>query len=413
MTTFERFEREIPRLMDELSPPQLPDYFDDMLRQTARTAQRPAWSALERWLPMGVIARTQLMPSVPWRPILIVGLTALLAVAAVVVAGSRQQPLPAPYGPAANGAIVFSTADGDIVSADPETGEVTTIIAGDDSGFGSSPWFANDGTKFAFDRSAVPNSVPRSLAISSADGAEVREVMGPSSSIRWFDWSPTSDRMVVLRDGDPSGKVTLVDADTGAPTTFTVDFEVRAASFRPESDEIVLSGPRAAYVIGTDGTGLRTIVEDPAWLDQFAISPNGKLLAYATWADGAEGRIHVVDIDSGVPRGVDLDPGVPYIDLLPTFTPDGQAVLVERHDDVGYKPTILPIDGSAPTMLGEYHPSSTGGAGVTLSPDGTQVIATYRDDGSTWQLDTTTGDGVRLDWPIPRDGTATWQRLAP
>lgn len=414
MTTFERFEREIPRLMDELSPPRLPDYLDDMLRQTARTPQRPAWSALERWIPMGVIAQTQTIPRIPWRPILAVGLLILLAAAAALVVGSRQQPLPEPFGVARNGAIVFSTADGDIVQADPETGAVATLVAGDGSGFDAAPWFANDGTKFAFDRLVVPNAVNRSLVISSADGSDVREVVGPSSPIRWFDWSPTGDRMVVLRDGDPFGVVTLVDAETGTPTTFAVPFEVKAASFRPESDELILSAPGAAYLIGVDGSGLRMIVEDPAWLDQYSISPDGSSLAYATWETGvAEGRIHVVDIDTGVERPNTFDPGVPYNDLLPQFSPDGEALLIERHDANGYKPTILPLDGGPALMMGAYHPSSTGGAGVVFAPDGTKVIATYRDDGTTWLLDTTTGEGERLDLPIPSDQTATWQRLAP
>ena len=43
MTAFDRIEPRIPELMDELAPAQVPDYFDDMLRQTARTRQRPAW----------------------------------------------------------------------------------------------------------------------------------------------------------------------------------------------------------------------------------------------------------------------------------------------------------------------------------------------------------------------------------
>ena len=54
MTAFDRFERAIPELMTELAPSHVPDYFDDLLQQTARTRQRPAWSALERWLPMDV-----------------------------------------------------------------------------------------------------------------------------------------------------------------------------------------------------------------------------------------------------------------------------------------------------------------------------------------------------------------------
>ena len=57
MTAFDRVERHLPELIDELAAAGVPDYFDDMLRTTTQARQRPAWSTLERWLPMGVIAR--------------------------------------------------------------------------------------------------------------------------------------------------------------------------------------------------------------------------------------------------------------------------------------------------------------------------------------------------------------------
>jgi dipeptidyl aminopeptidase/acylaminoacyl peptidase len=413
MTTFDRFERAIPGLMTELAPARVPDYLDDMLRQTARTRQRPAWSTLERWLPMGTLARPLPMRPFPWRTIgVLLMLAALIAGATLLYVGSRDR-VPPPFGPARNGAIVFSTADGDIVRADPATGAVTTLID-DATEFDSAPWFSNDGTKFAFDRQVASGSVLRSLVVASADGSGVRELSGPESEIRWFEWSPSGDRMLVLRQSDRFGEVTLVDAADGALTTFDVGLDVRAASFRPGTDQLVFSTASAFYVVGTDGTGLRRIVLDTASLDQYAISPDGTLLAYATWVGGvAEGRIHVIEIDTGVELPIDFDPGFEYTDLLPTFTPDGKALIVERHDQMGYKPTILPLDGGPPVPMGPYHPSSTNGAGVTLSPDGTKAIATYRVDGTTWLLDTATGDGERLDWPIPGEQTATWQRLAP
>jgi YVTN family beta-propeller protein len=71
-----------------------------MLRLTARTRQRPAWSSFERWLPMGVIARAAPIRQVPWRPILLVALVGLLAAAALVVLSGAGKPrLPAPFGP--------------------------------------------------------------------------------------------------------------------------------------------------------------------------------------------------------------------------------------------------------------------------------------------------------------------------
>ncbi|MEX1168850.1 MAG: hypothetical protein WEE50_01780, partial [Chloroflexota bacterium] len=53
----DRFERQLPVLLTELAEPRTPDYLDDLLWQTANTSQRPAWSLLERWLPMLDIAR--------------------------------------------------------------------------------------------------------------------------------------------------------------------------------------------------------------------------------------------------------------------------------------------------------------------------------------------------------------------
>ena len=100
MTAFDRVEPRIPELMDELAPARVPDYFDDLLRQTARTRQRPAWSSLERWLPMGVIARSDTLGQVPWRPIAIAAmLIAAAATTLVLIAGSQRRLPPAPFGP--------------------------------------------------------------------------------------------------------------------------------------------------------------------------------------------------------------------------------------------------------------------------------------------------------------------------
>ena len=156
MTAFDRFEREIPDLMAELAPPRVPDYFDDMLQQSAQTRQRPAWSAPERWIPMGVIARTQPMRPLPWRMIAIAVALLLLAGATLLYAGSRPR-VPEPFGPARNGQILFSS-DGEIVAVDPRTGTATTLITGPETD--TDPWFSNDGTTFAFDRSIDGRAVP-------------------------------------------------------------------------------------------------------------------------------------------------------------------------------------------------------------------------------------------------------------
>jgi len=123
MTSRDRLEERLPKLLDELAAARTPDYFDSMLRQTARTRQRPAWSSLERWLPMDIAARPARLGLTSWRPVVIalVVLAVLLAVSAALFVGSRPR-VPAPFGPARNGLVLFSSTGGDIVSVDPASG---------------------------------------------------------------------------------------------------------------------------------------------------------------------------------------------------------------------------------------------------------------------------------------------------
>jgi hypothetical protein len=131
MMPTDRFERQLPVTLTELAEPRTPDYLDDLLWQTARTSQRPAWSFLERWLPMLDIARQPVAaPPVPWRSIgLAFALMALLiAMVAALVVGGRSNP-PAPFGPARNGLVAYAS-EGDIFTVDPVTGAATAIVAG-------------------------------------------------------------------------------------------------------------------------------------------------------------------------------------------------------------------------------------------------------------------------------------------
>ncbi len=420
MTTFERFEREIPELMTELAPARVPDYFDDMLRQTAANRQRPAWATLERWIPMGVLARTQPMRPVPWRAIAILATLAILIAAlvgAALLIGSTSR-LPEPFGLARNGSIVFSTVDGRIVSADPGTGTTTTLI--DSPELESNPWFSNDGTRFAFDR-RTPGS-PAALFLANADGTGLRQLAEPAPEISWFEWSPTGDRIALARNGDPSSQVTIMDPSDGSTTTFQLEIEVASAVWRPNHDQLVIttqgvtpggSADQGFYLVASDGTGLKPIVVGPAVINDPTLSPDGTKLAYSTWETGAEGRTHILDIDSGTEAGVDFAPDFDFTDLNPIFSPDGSSFVVERYAADGYRLTLLSIDGQHPPVsMGAAHPEGTDGANVLFSPDGTKILATYRDDRTTWLFDVATGDGDQMDWTVPPSTSATWQRLA-
>ena len=70
-----------------------PDYLPDIVAQAGRTRQRPAWTFLERWLPMDIAVRRQGVP----RAVLVFAVLALLLtllVATVAFIGTRPSQLP-------------------------------------------------------------------------------------------------------------------------------------------------------------------------------------------------------------------------------------------------------------------------------------------------------------------------------
>jgi hypothetical protein len=68
------------------------------------------------------------------------------------------------------------------------------------------------------------------------------------------------------------------------------------------------------------------------------------------------------------------------------------------------------VDGGSATAIGPTHRTGTDGATTEFSPDGTQVLVTYNDDGATWLLDVD-GSGERQ-LPVSSEGGTSWQRLA-
>jgi dipeptidyl aminopeptidase/acylaminoacyl peptidase len=420
MTTFERFERDIPELMTELAPTRVPDYFDDMLRQTASHRQRPAWSYPERWLPMGVIARTVPMRRpVPWRPLLLVALLALLVAAGLVAYIGAPPRLPPPFGPARAGPILMSTADGDLVSLDPVTGKTTSLVTSPETEDGAT--FSPDGRSMFFARV----SPDQGLFVANADGSNVHNVLGPADRLTWIDWSPDSDRIVATgQDASGVPEILLIDPRGGPATTLRLGRTFRIVQGRYGSDELILTedvNNRVQFwVANASGSELRQIPASTDAINEGAISPDGNRLAYATWGagDGRGERLRVVDIDSGDDRLITTHLDDQVVWQGAQFSPDGRKILTQRFipGTYTYRLVIIPVAGDGPDVpLGVDHTSSggleDGSPDVLFAPDGTKVYVRYHDDATTWLFDAATGSGTQVSWPSST--YVSWQRLAP
>ena len=57
MTTNDAFGRTLSAWLHEDAEHHVPDHLDEVLARSVASRQRPAWSSLERWLPMDLTTR--------------------------------------------------------------------------------------------------------------------------------------------------------------------------------------------------------------------------------------------------------------------------------------------------------------------------------------------------------------------
>ena len=112
--------------LNDLATTQRPTYRDDLVLRIARTRQRPAWTFIERWLPMSVIIARP-ASAAPMRAawmLLLIGLLTAALVASVAIVGSRLLP-----------------------STGPDEGLVATAIIpqGDEAVFALATWVGGPG----------------------------------------------------------------------------------------------------------------------------------------------------------------------------------------------------------------------------------------------------------------------------
>ena len=439
-----RLDRRLPEILEEISQPRTPDYFDDLVGLSARTRQRPAWTLPERWLPMVDVARQPAFARpVPWRPIAVLALLLLLLAAGLVwVAGSRH-PLPPPFGPASNGLVVYAKG-GDIFTADAASGASTAIVSGPDNDV--NPRWSRDGAMIAFQRTAASGSGPGDVYVARPDGsAPTRVTPDPLAAITGYEFSPDGRQLLISADSKRVPSLFIAATDGSGMHRLDVGMPATNAAWRPpDGAEISFmdsdngdpnGGNGAIHLVSSRGGAVRTIVPDerpagihrghPLW------SPDGSHLAYGEWCD--------TDCVTGRPLGLEIGNTVQtYVitadgkdaRMLPnpagvwqapeSWSNDGAKMLVIRGPETdgvaNPQPAAIRVDGSSPGVDIPY----PGG----IDTDPTAVWQWAPDDTSI--LGTPTGAsgaavGVVLLDPVngtyrtpPWSGVAgtSWQRIA-
>ena len=429
MTFEQRFERDFPVILDDLAMGPYPEYIDDVLATTARGRQRPSWTFPERWLPMELTTARVPMTRLPMRQLGVLALIAIL-VAAMLAAyiGTRQQKIPPPFGPAANG-LVAATRNGDLFAVDPRTGQETLVLGGpqNDEWVGFTP----DGTRGVFVRWGPDNGGMTAAKLGSVlvsggmppvfiekdviHGDSVVEMAPNGRDVAFTavdDRSPNLFIHVAALDGSTYRRFADVPiTDYGGLTYLPPDGHELVYLARSANDE---THDIRALDVTTGQT--RPIVEAKAGTDIFgglSASPDGTRLAYALQdTETLEVRIHVVGIDGHGDTVVGHAPAASF-EAWPLWDPQGTRLLIERGEPGASfaRPVIVDTAGGPDVVV---QTAITGdGAWKLWAPDGSSVLAQRTVNGTElgeelW--DATTGAVTPATWPASTAGG--WQRLA-
>jgi hypothetical protein len=431
----DRFERDLPDLLTQLAPRAVPDYRDDIVRQTAHMRQRPAWTFPERWLPASVVtSRAFAAPPIPWRVVGVVALLLLaLAVGLVVVAGSQRH-VPAPFGPAANGLVAYE-AGGDIFSADPLTGVTTAVVTGTQMDL--RPVFSRDGTHFVFERT-TDTYMPGHLIVARSDGTELVVVTpelvvgldpGPAASAQ-YTFSPDGTEIALWSRPDAGGELWIAQANGSGMQKVNLPIAVGEAAYRPPSGaELIVAGIGATngiYAIDLKTDTLRTIVPFAAGVGVgfVRVSPDGSRLAYSSGApDGGPSsyRVHVIGLDGRNDVTLPLPARAVFQDS-PAWSNDGTRLAITRgyaqhNEDMAV--AVLPADGSGVGVESAHGLTGCCNTILQWSPDDTSILVMPEaivdtSDPITTQhllLDPWTGASVPAPWTA--SSPPAWQRTVP
>ena len=431
MTSPRRLETDLPAVLADLYLAGIPDYRDDIVRQTAATRQRPAWTFPERWLPMDLVTKVAPgAPRIPWRAIGALAVLALLVAALLAAYVGSQRRLPSPFGPAANGVMMYSR-DGDIYTIDA-VGDTPRLLVG--GPLNEQLWgISRQGTQLAFLRSAAA-AEPSTLWVIGVDGSGQRQLDGAYWSVGTVDWSPNGDALAVGYRDRGLGRIAVVPTDGSAAAKLDLTFEATQPTWRPpDGQQLSFRGRDSAawgqFLIDRDGSDVTRLdlpsehlflteydVRDATW------SADGRRLLYDGLHTVAAGnhsglRVHVAAVD---PSGVVLsDSRYDFEDtaddeLNASWLTNDQVVYQRRlgNEEVGIVDSLRigTLTEGAPTF--DLGITSDGGDGVgyEIAPDRTRLIATAWKERRTFLTDLTTRTSEVVD--ILTDEGATWQRIA-
>ena len=424
MTSNDDFGLSVSRWLHDEAQPEHAAYLADVLAATSGTRQRPAWSSPERWLPMDLTFPGRRLPFLPpMRVVIVLALVAILTTLVLFAVGTSRRPLPAPFGPAANGSILTEGRDGDIYVSAPDGTNTRALITGPSIDVG--PWFSHDGTRFLFVRDLGPEVI---VMMANADGSNVRQLTEPLRAMDWYEFSPDDERLAIVHGVDGQRVLSILDIETRKMQQLTVpglEVDNNVYWLPPNGNELIMrarpeahiDADKGVYSIRPDGTGFREILPprtDQAQYQELDLAHDGSHLAYWQYETDDSGvtwkaYVRFLDPATGVDRRMSFSPGNVDESMF-RFSPDGKNGAIVASDGTEIYAQLVDLAGSTPARrVGPVLPT-TDKLVMGFSPDGKQLVIAY-DNEKPHFVDVATGGMTTgpTEWAV----FSSWQRLAP
>lgn len=245
---------------------------------------------------------------------------------------------------------------------DTQTGKTTELISG--PGGAVRPQPSPDGRYLAFVRRVRLKTVLYVHDLQTGEEWPVFDRLNKDQQETWatfgvypnYQWVPGSKDVVVWAEGKFWRVNTETKAATNIPFTanvkqvitdalhfnqpvYTKDFTakmIRHAATSPDGKTLVFNAAGFLYTKSLPKGAPKRLTSGQVFEYEPAFSPDGKQLAYTTWADSTMGGIRVRDLAAGTERSLPLGKGYYF---SPRWSPDGKAILFSKgggSDELGY-----------------------------------------------------------------------------
>jgi TolB protein len=211
-----------------------------------------------------------------------------------------------------------------------------------------SPAWSPDGRELAYVSFETQKAVVWVQDLQTGKRSTVANYSGTNSAPAW---SPNGGQLAVTLSRDGPAQLYLVSREGGAPRRLTVSGAIDTEPvFAPDGKQVYFVSDRGGgpqiYRVGLDGSSPERVTFQGGYNVSPAISPDGRTLAYVT-RQGNAYRVAVLDVASGNVRTVSDT----QHDESPSFAPNGRLLVFASRADGRDVLMTTTLDGRIKTRL--------------------------------------------------------------